>query len=142
MSTATSENTEQQASEFVERFNLIRDEVGKFIVGQDQIVEDVLIAIVCGGHVLLEGVPGLGKTALVNTCLLYTSDAADDGDGTATRRSDAKQRDFKRQFESFVDREDIPEDLKNGVKEYFTNIHQVEEDKSKSSDEDESLNQK
>ena len=67
MSTATSENTEQQASEFVERFNLIRDEVGKFIVGQDQIVEDVLIAIVCGGHVLLEGVPGLGKTALVNT---------------------------------------------------------------------------
>ena len=46
---------------------MIRDEVGKFIVGQEQIVEDVLVAIVCGGHVLLEGVPGLGKTALVNT---------------------------------------------------------------------------
>lgn len=66
MPTATS-NTQQQTTDFVEKFNLIRDEVGKFIVGQEQIVEDVLVAIVCGGHVLLEGVPGLGKTALVNT---------------------------------------------------------------------------
>ena len=66
MTTATS-NTQQQTTDFVEKFNLIRDEVGKFIVGQEQIVEDVLVAIVCGGHVLLEGVPGLGKTALVNT---------------------------------------------------------------------------
>ena len=67
MSTATSGQIGQQANEFVNRFNLIRDEVGKFIVGQDQIIEDVLIAVICGGHVLLEGVPGLGKTALVNT---------------------------------------------------------------------------
>ena len=66
MTTATS-NTQQQTTDFVEKFNLIRDEVGKFIVGQEQIVEDVLVAIVCGGHVLLEGVPGLGKTALVTT---------------------------------------------------------------------------
>ncbi len=66
MSTATP-HTEQQASEFIDRFNRIRDEIGKFIVGQEQIVEDVLVAIICGGHVLLEGVPGLGKTALVNT---------------------------------------------------------------------------
>jgi len=36
-------------------------------VGQDQIIADVLSAVVCGGHVLLEGVPGLGKTALVQT---------------------------------------------------------------------------
>jgi MoxR-like ATPase len=67
VSTVSTTNTQQQASDFVEKFNQIRDEVGKFIVGQNQIVEDVLIAIVCGGHVLLEGVPGLGKTALVNT---------------------------------------------------------------------------
>ena len=66
MPTATS-TTQQQTTDFVAKFNLIRDEVGKFIVGQEQIVEDVLVAIVCGGHVLLEGVPGLGKTALVNT---------------------------------------------------------------------------
>lgn len=67
MSTASTSSTEQEASDFVNRFNRIRDEVGKFIVGQEQIIEDVLIAIVCGGHALLEGVPGLGKTALVNT---------------------------------------------------------------------------
>lgn len=56
-----------EVDQFVSKFNLIRNEVGKFIVGQEQIVEDVLIAVVCGGHALLEGVPGLGKTALVNT---------------------------------------------------------------------------
>lgn len=58
---------EARAKEFSQKFSLIRQEVGKFIVGQDEIVENVLIAILCGGHVLLEGVPGLGKTALVNT---------------------------------------------------------------------------
>lgn len=67
MSTATTENTQQAAEDFVATFNRIRTEVSKFIVGQEQIIEDVLIAIVCGGHALLEGVPGLGKTALVNT---------------------------------------------------------------------------
>ncbi len=67
MSTASTTNTEQEASDFVNKFNRIREEVGKFIVGQEAIIEDVLIAIVCGGHALLEGVPGLGKTALVNT---------------------------------------------------------------------------
>jgi len=36
-------------------------------VGQNDIIDNVVIAICCGGHVLLEGVPGLGKTALVNT---------------------------------------------------------------------------
>ena len=52
---------------FVKTFNRIRGEIGKFIVGHDDIVEHVLLAVVAGGHVLLEGVPGLGKTALVNT---------------------------------------------------------------------------
>jgi MoxR-like ATPase len=55
------------AQQFVATFTRIRDEVGKFIVGQQSIVEQVLMAITCGGHVLLEGVPGLGKTALVTT---------------------------------------------------------------------------
>ena len=62
---------ETEAREAVERFigtfNRIRGEIGKFIVGQNEIVEQVLLAVICGGHVLLEGVPGLGKTALVNT---------------------------------------------------------------------------
>lgn len=52
---------------FVGTFQRIRNEISKFIVGQNEIVEHVLLAIVAGGHVLLEGVPGLGKTALVNT---------------------------------------------------------------------------
>ncbi len=60
-------DTEQAVEEFRETFSKLRSEIQKFIVGQQEIIEDVLIAIVCGGHVLLEGVPGLGKTALVNT---------------------------------------------------------------------------
>jgi MoxR-like ATPase len=48
-------------------FQALRDEVGKVIVGHADIVEDVLISLFAGGHVLLEGVPGLGKTLLVRT---------------------------------------------------------------------------
>lgn len=58
---------EQSAQHFQSTFENLRAEISKFIVGQADIVENVLIAIICGGHVLLEGVPGLGKTALVNT---------------------------------------------------------------------------
>jgi MoxR-like ATPase len=57
----------QSADRFIETFSRIRGEIGKFIVGQEEIIEQVLLSIVCGGHVLLEGVPGLGKTALVHT---------------------------------------------------------------------------
>jgi MoxR-like ATPase len=46
---------------------MIETEVGKVIVGQAEVVRQVLICIVAGGHVLLEGVPGLGKTMLVKT---------------------------------------------------------------------------
>ncbi|HET9801605.1 MAG TPA: AAA family ATPase, partial [Candidatus Acidoferrum sp.] len=45
----------------------VRAEISKAIVGQNEIVDGVLIAILAGGHVLLEGVPGLGKTMLVRT---------------------------------------------------------------------------
>ena len=45
----------------------IRTEVGKVVVGQDHLVSRLLMALLCGGHVLLEGVPGLAKTTLVNT---------------------------------------------------------------------------
>jgi MoxR-like ATPase len=45
----------------------LRDEVGKVIVGHEQIVEGVVMALLAGGHALLEGVPGLGKTMLVRT---------------------------------------------------------------------------
>ena len=45
----------------------LRDEIGKMIVGQEEIVEGVITAVLGGGHALLEGVPGLGKTMLVRT---------------------------------------------------------------------------
>ncbi len=48
-------------------FQSLRTEIGKVIVGHGDIVDDVLIGLFCGGHILLEGVPGLGKTLLVRT---------------------------------------------------------------------------
>ncbi|KKL53024.1 hypothetical protein LCGC14_2279590, partial [marine sediment metagenome] len=58
---------EQLCREFRATFTKLKEEIGKVIVGHERIVEDVLIALFSGGHVLLEGVPGLGKTLLVRT---------------------------------------------------------------------------
>ena len=60
-------NTEEQIQSFRQTYAALRAEIGKVIVGNDEIVEGTLIAIFAGGHVLLEGVPGLGKTLLVRT---------------------------------------------------------------------------
>ncbi len=60
-------NTEEQIQSFRQAYESLRAEIGKVIVGHDAIVEGTLIAIFSGGHVLLEGVPGLGKTLLVRT---------------------------------------------------------------------------
>jgi MoxR-like ATPase len=51
----------------VDRLNTVRREIAKVIVGQDDVVEGVLICLLASGHVLLEGVPGLGKTTLLRT---------------------------------------------------------------------------
>src|SRR5512143_607635 len=59
-----SEITPQQ---FREIAAAIEAEVGKVIVGQSDTVRDVLICVIAGGHALLEGVPGLGKTMLIKT---------------------------------------------------------------------------
>jgi MoxR-like ATPase len=58
---------EQKVAYFKEKIELIRNELGKVIVGQDKVLKEVLIALIAGGHILLEGVPGLGKTLLVRT---------------------------------------------------------------------------
>lgn len=50
-----------------ELVNSIREEVAKVIVGQEKLVDRLILALVTGGHVLLEGVPGLAKTLSVNT---------------------------------------------------------------------------
>jgi MoxR-like ATPase len=59
--------TEQAIETFRTAYANLRAEIGKVIVGQEQIVDDTLIALFAGGHVLLEGVPGLGKTLLIRT---------------------------------------------------------------------------
>ena len=60
-------NTEEQIESFRNAYENLRAEIGKVIVGHHSIVEGTLTAIFGGGHVLLEGVPGLGKTLLVRT---------------------------------------------------------------------------
>ena len=63
----TVESMQAQAEEFRDRYNAVREMIGRVIVGHEDIVHGVLTAVLCGGHCLLEGVPGLGKTMLVRT---------------------------------------------------------------------------
>lgn len=58
---------EVKVKEFSSVINRIRDELHKDVVGQDDIIDNVIIAIIAGGNVLLEGVPGVGKTRLVRS---------------------------------------------------------------------------
>jgi len=60
-------NPEEKIHQFRETHEALRKEIGKVIVGQDAIVDGTLNALFANGHVLLEGVPGLGKTLLVRT---------------------------------------------------------------------------
>lgn len=60
-------NIEERIKQFGEKFNLIKDEIGKIIVGNSDVIDKILICLIADGHVLLEGVPGLGKTLLVKT---------------------------------------------------------------------------
>jgi MoxR-like ATPase len=53
--------------EFIVKYNEFKNEIAKVIVGQEDIVQQVLISIFCNGHCLLVGVPGLAKTLLVQT---------------------------------------------------------------------------
>lgn len=55
------------AEKYSEKLRSIHEEIGKVIVGQEEIVEKILIALIANGHVLLEGVPGLAKTLMVKT---------------------------------------------------------------------------
>jgi MoxR-like ATPase len=61
------QRVEEQVAAFRDDFQRLRDEVGKLIVGHEDIVEGVLACVFAGGHALLEGVPGLGKTLLIRT---------------------------------------------------------------------------
>ena len=57
----------QAVDALVKKYGQLRSEISKVIVGQDEVVKNLLIAIFCKGHCLLVGVPGLAKTLMVNT---------------------------------------------------------------------------
>jgi MoxR-like ATPase len=73
MKPTTTESTQmitdaaREAERFREVFSRLREQIGKLFVGHDELVENVLSVLLSGGHVLIEGVPGLGKTLLVRT---------------------------------------------------------------------------
>ena len=67
MNTADPSAMEARAQEFRDAYARVKAEIGKVIVGHDEIVHGVLTCLFVGGHALLEGVPGLGKTLLVRT---------------------------------------------------------------------------
>jgi MoxR-like ATPase len=64
---ATVESIEQRAAQFTERYKTVFKQLSRVIVGHHDIVHGVLTSLFVGGHCLLEGVPGLGKTLLVRT---------------------------------------------------------------------------
>jgi MoxR-like ATPase len=63
----TPEQARERSEQFRKDFENLREQIGVAVVGQRDIIEGVLIALFCSGHVLLEGVPGVGKTLLVRT---------------------------------------------------------------------------
>ena len=65
--TSEAAHIQQQLDNFRLDFHRLRTEISRVIVGQTDILDDTLIALIAGGHVLLEGVPGLGKTLTVRT---------------------------------------------------------------------------
>jgi MoxR-like ATPase len=64
---SNSESIEARAQEFAARYRAVQEQIGRVIVGHQDIVHGVLTCLFVGGHCLLEGVPGLGKTLLVKT---------------------------------------------------------------------------
>jgi MoxR-like ATPase len=64
---STPEEVKAAAERFRADFAAVREQVGRAVVGHSAVVEHVLIALFCGGHALLEGVPGIGKTLLIRS---------------------------------------------------------------------------
>ena len=60
-------NLDSAVESIRKNFDLIVKELAKTIVGQETLIKNVFICLLCGGHALIEGVPGLGKTLLVRS---------------------------------------------------------------------------
>ncbi len=54
-------------TDFADKINALEDEVSKIIVGQEDLKRDIIVALLAGGHILLEGAPGLAKTRTVSS---------------------------------------------------------------------------
>ena len=63
----TTTQIDNQVGEFTEQFQQVKEEISKVIVGNDEIIDGTLISLISKGHVLLEGIPGIGKTKIVAT---------------------------------------------------------------------------
>src|SRR5450755_4154351 len=61
------ESMQKRAEQFIERYGAVREQISRVIVGHHDIIHGILTCVFVGGHCLLEGVPGLGKTLLVRT---------------------------------------------------------------------------
>ncbi len=64
---STDRNDEAEVAQWAQRHTALREELAKIIVGQDDVIEQMLIAILARGHCLLEGVPGLAKTLMIHS---------------------------------------------------------------------------
>ncbi|MCA8941084.1 MAG: AAA family ATPase [Planctomycetes bacterium] len=65
--TEDSHALQQRAGQLAEKVDALKSELSSRVIGQEQLIEDLLVALFAGGHALLEGLPGLGKTLLVKS---------------------------------------------------------------------------
>src|SRR5210317_1561088 len=63
----TTDNLETQMDAHSRKLDAVRESIAQIVVGQEELVERLLLALLCNGHVLLEGVPGVAKTLTVNS---------------------------------------------------------------------------
>ena len=61
------ETTETRIKDLLAKLSQLKNEIQKIIVGQDIVLDEIIVALMAGGHCLLEGVPGLAKTLMVKT---------------------------------------------------------------------------
>ena len=61
------ENDVDAANAFVKKIDLLKSEISKKVIGQNKVIDEILISVFCKGHALLVGVPGLAKTLMINT---------------------------------------------------------------------------
>ena len=76
-----------------------------------------------GQYAQMQGIKGRGPSQT-------QVQSAAEGTGVSHRVAEDIEREFAKQMESFVQREDVPDDVKDGVREYFTNIHQTADESS------------